>query len=451
MRIPLAAAVSATGARVSGPAPAGLVFDRVGTDTRHLVPGSLFVALAGPRHDGHDHVAEAWAAGAAGVVAHRPVPAGPGPVLRVEDTLTALGALGRWVREAVDLRVVAVTGSAGKTTTKELIATLLRAVGLRILQTPGNWNNRVGLPLTLLGAAGDEQVAVLELGVSERGEMACLADVARPDVAVITGVGVCHTEGLGGIEGVAEEKLRIVEGLRPGGTLVVPAGQPLLRPPATARCVTFGWDEGADLRGEAYESRGADGSAFQVAGCRVRLPLPGRHNASNALSALAAVQALGVAWAPAVEALGRVALPALRGEVRRSAAGVWFVVDCYNANPQAVEAALETLADLAGPARRVAVLGEMRELGALCDEGHAQVGRAAARLGVDELHLLGRATAPARDAATAGGLPPDRVWLYEDRDTLAAALALRLRPGDWVLVKGSRALGLETVVERLGA
>jgi UDP-N-acetylmuramoyl-tripeptide--D-alanyl-D-alanine ligase len=309
----------------------------------------------------------------------------------------------------------------------------------------------VGLPLTLLGARGDEEMAVLELGISEPGEMAHLTSICEPDVAVITAVTECHTEKLGSLAGVAHEKLAIVEALKPGGVLVLPHADPNLIAPAGIPVVTFGWSEGARVRGEDFAGLGLAGCRFRVGTMGVQLRLPGRHNADNALAALAASKALGADWERAPEALAAVGPTVLRGEVRTTPAGARLLVDCYNANPKAVEAALATLGELAGGARKIAVLGEMRELGALTAVGHEQVGRAVARLGVDELYLLGPATLRTRETAVAAGLAPDKIWMYDDRDALAAGLGRRLRRGDWVLVKGSRALGLEAVVESLEA
>ncbi|WP_025324294.1 UDP-N-acetylmuramoyl-tripeptide--D-alanyl-D-alanine ligase [Deferrisoma camini] len=448
MRLRLADVARATGGELRGGDPERWM-ERVHTDTRTLRPGDLFVALRGPRHDGHDHLAEAAAGGAAAVVIHRGEPPPGVPAVRVADTLQALGDLAAFVRDRIGFPVVAVTGSAGKTTTRELTAALLSAAGRRVLTSPGNWNNRVGLPLTLLGALGDETAAVLELGISEPGEMAHLTAVARPDVAVITCVGACHTEGLGGIEGVAREKLAIARGLRPGGTLVLPHGDELLVPPPGIRVLTFGWSEGADVRGEAYRTGERGGCEFRVGGRRIRLGLPGRHNAANALAALAAARALGIEPADPSRAWEGLGPAPLRGEVRPGRAGSRLYVDCYNANPTAVEAALETLTELAAGGRAIAVLGEMLELGPLCRAGHEAVGRAAARLGLAELHLLGRRTEAIREGALDAGFPAERIWTYDDQTTLVAAVGRRLRPGDWVLVKGSRALGLEAVADAL--
>ncbi|MDF1555123.1 MAG: UDP-N-acetylmuramoyl-tripeptide--D-alanyl-D-alanine ligase [Deferrisomatales bacterium] len=451
MKLTLEQVLGATGGRVLGGTPPGNpVFTGVATDTRTLQPGSLFVALKGPRFDGHDYLATAAAAGAAGVLVHREVSAQGLPAVRVADTLVALGQLGRWVRRTLGPRVLAVTGSVGKTTTKEIAAAVLGALGMPALVTPGNWNNRVGLPLTLLGATGEEQVAVLELGISEVGEMSHLTSICEPDVALITAVAECHTEGLGSLEGVATEKRSVQAGLRAGGALVVPVGEPLLnRPSEKPGCnkITFGWDPRADVVADGWQARGEEGSMFRLDGVPVQLGLPGRHNADNAVAALAGLDALGVPWRDGVGALASLRPSPLRGEVRRVAGDIRLLVDCYNANPRAVEASLEVFAGLAGAARKIAVLGEMRELGRGAEEGHNRVGRAAARAGVEQLHLLGRHTAWVRDAAVAAGVSAGSIWIYDDREALVVSLLRRLRPGDWVLVKGSRALGLEAVVD----
>ncbi|MBI5442894.1 MAG: UDP-N-acetylmuramoyl-tripeptide--D-alanyl-D-alanine ligase [Deltaproteobacteria bacterium] len=448
MRLSLSDVLAATGGTLEGPS-APVTFGAVSTDTREIGEGSLFLALKGERFDGHDFVEEALRRGAAGVVLSAGPAPGSVPAVRVADTLLALGALGRFVRRRLGLRVIAVTGSVGKTTTKEMIGALLRAEGLRVLQTPGNLNNRIGLPLTLLSAVGDEETAVLELGVSEPGEMAHLTRICEPDVAVITAVAACHTERLGSVEGVAREKLSIAQGLREGGTLVLPFGEPLLVAPAGVRAARFGWEPGAELRGEGLELHGNDGSSFRLGSVELDLPLPGRHNAENALAALAAVRACGFSAERAPEALASLRPSPLRGEVRAGVHGARLYVDCYNANPRAMEAALETVATLAGSSRRVAVLGEMKELGELCREGHARVGRVAARLGYDELHLLGESCRWVGEAAVEAGLAPGKARVYGGKEELSEALPGRLGPGDWVLIKGSRAMGLEAVAERL--
>lgn len=449
MRLTLAEVLQSIDGECHGRGAPDLSFPAVSTDTRNLQPGSLFVAIHGERYDAHDFVGQAAAAGAAALVVHRDLPAQPVPVLRVADTLTALGAIARHVRRRQGLRVLAITGSVGKTTTKEMAAALLRAQGRRVVQSPGNWNNRVGLPLTLLSANGDEEAAVLELGISEPGEMSALTRICEPDVAVVTAAAMAHTEGLGSVEQVAREKLAIAEGLAAAGVLVLPHGDSLLRPTPGVKTVTFGWEAGADLHATGFRNLGPDGCRFVVDGQPFRLRLPGRHNATNALAALAGARALGYGLEEASKALSELRPAPLRGEHRTTRGGAHLIVDCYNANPSATTAALETLRDLATTGRKVAILGEMRELGRWTESAHAEVGRAAVRAGVDELHLLGAATTWVREGAAAAGLAPERIWLYGDREALAAAVSRRLRQGDWVLIKGSRALGLEFVAQTL--
>jgi UDP-N-acetylmuramoyl-tripeptide--D-alanyl-D-alanine ligase len=456
MRISFADAARATGGTAEGPGGEGIVFEGVATDTRTDLRGRLFVALRGERFDGHDFLAEAATKGAAGVLFSRGNPPADVPALRVDDTLAALGRLGRWARRRPGFRVAAVTGSFGKTTTKDLAVALLRAGGGTVLGTEGNLNNRIGLPMTLLRGRGDEEYGVLELGVSVPGEMAHLAAVCEPDVALVTGVGAAHTEGLGSLAGVAEEKLDVAGGLPPGGTLLLPHGDPLLIPPPElaergVRVVSFGWEAGASVRGESLESLGAGGSRFRVEGRTVRVGLAGRHNAANALAAWALARALGAPMPEGEDVFAAVATPRLRGEIRPGPKGTTLLVDCYNANPRAVAAALDTLAELAGASRKIFVLGEMRELGTLEESAHREIGRLAVERGVSILHLVGPAARWAGEGAAEAGLDPARIHRHPDRQGVAESLAATLAEGDWVLIKGSRAAGLDHVAEALEA
>ena len=436
-------------------APVGCetIFERVSTDTREDLAGCLYVALAGERFDGHAFIADAVKKGASGVVHARGEVPGGALSFKVADTLNALGQLGLAARRKLACPVGAVTGSFGKTTTKEMAVELLTGAGKKVLATAGNLNNRVGMPKTLLGASGDETVAVLELGISLPGEMSALTKSLRPDAAAVTGVGPAHTEGLLDVATVAREKMSIAEGLPDGGTLILPHGHPLLKPDGELRerrikVLTFGWDEGADFRGTDYASKGVGGSTFKVNGLDVAVALPGRHNAANALCAVALASSLGAELKTAGP-LGRMAGAPLRGEVRRTAGGVNLLVDCYNANPGAVKAALETLAELAGAARKLAVLGEMRELGDLSASSHLEVGREAARAGVARLFLFGVETGHTKEGATDAGLTPAAVTIHETREEIARELAREAGPGDWVLIKGSRSTRLDELAELL--
>lgn len=450
MRLTLAEALAATGGVAVGAAAAETEFARVSTDTREDLSGALFVALKGERFDGHAFLDAAAAHGARGVLVsgEASVPAGLAGI-RVDDTLEALGLLARHVRRKLGLKVAAVTGSFGKTTTKDMAVALLKAAGKRVLSTPGNLNNRIGLPLTLLAARGDEEIAVLELGISEPGEMALLSAICEPDAALVTGVGAAHTQGLGDVAGVAAEKLLIASRLAAGGVLLLPHGEPLLKAPAGVVVKTFGEQRGADRRGGIALSPDGAGSTLTVEGRTLTVPLPGRHNAQNALAAWALVRELGVEIPEGLDPLAGLKPARLRGEVRRTAGGVNVLVDCYNANPGALAAALETLSRLAGDARKLLVLGEMRELGALTEAAHRQAGVAAAKLGAARLILLGQATEFAARAALAAGMPADAVLRCATREEATNALREFAKPGDWVLIKGSRAARLDEVADAL--
>lgn len=454
MKFLLSEALAATGGALLRGEGAKTVFEGVSTDTRKELAGTLFVALPGERFDAHDFLDKAVSGGAAGLLVSKDTGVKGAAVIKVPDTLAALGSLGRMARRKAGYKLAAVTGSFGKTTTKELALRLLRGAGVKTLGTPGNLNNLIGLPLTLLGAAGDEKFAVVELGISVPAEMERLAKICEPDVALVTGVGPAHTEGLGDVAGVAREKLSIAEGLASGGTLILPHGDPAIEKAAEKlrkdiRIVTFGWEKGADFRGEGYESLGEKGSSFYAGGRKVFLPLPGRHNASNALAALALVANLGVSLPPGEELFGREGAASLRGEIAEGPNGSHLLVDCYNANPGAVKAALDTLADLAGGGKKVLVLGDMRELGTLSASEHSSIGVYAVEKGVGELFLLGPETAHTAEAAGKAGLPAAKIHMAGSIEALSEELPAVLGKGDWVLIKGSRAHKLDLLLSLL--
>ncbi|PLX46447.1 MAG: UDP-N-acetylmuramoyl-tripeptide--D-alanyl-D-alanine ligase, partial [Deltaproteobacteria bacterium] len=357
----------------------------------------LFLALLGERFDGHDYIGAAAERGALAAVVEKRAEDPVIPEIVVEDTLRALGALGNMSRHKAGFKVGAVTGSFGKTSTKNLAVALLENAGERVLGTKGNLNNLIGVPQTLLAATGAEEYAVVEAGISLPGEMSRLTSIIEPDVALITGVSAAHTEGLGSIAGVAAEKAQIVRGVTHGGTAVLPVkDKELIRRVHALRddlkVVTFGWDSEADYRGEAYTPRGVKGSTWAIAKREITLPLPGRHNALNALAAWALVNEMGVTPKEGPAPFGEEIDTGLRGTVVPGPNGSTLLVDCYNANPRAVEAALENLAELAGNHRKLLLLGEMKELGSLSGDEHRKIGALAVQLGVEELFLVGPET-----------------------------------------------------------
>ncbi|HYR95990.1 MAG TPA: UDP-N-acetylmuramoyl-tripeptide--D-alanyl-D-alanine ligase [Candidatus Binatus sp.] len=436
-------------------------FTGVTTDTRGVRPGELFVAIRGEAHDGHDFLADAAQRGAGAVLverahAERPLACG---VIAVRDTLAALGDLAAFHRRRHRPRVVAVTGSNGKTTTKEMLAAILeRAFGPgRVLRTTGTQNNLVGLPLTLLRLGGGEEAAILELGMNGPGEIWRLAQIAEPDVGVITCVAPAHLEGLGSIHGVAEAKAELYRRLRPSATAVVNADDPLVSASARAfpgRKVSFGTADALELAvgARAIADHGLDGTEFHLVVERrdvpVRLAVPGRHNVTNALAAAAAAHALGVGIDAVAAGLEAFQPPGMRMEVTHLPNGVTVLNDAYNANPASMAAALRTLAASRGR-RRVAVLGEMRELGAESARAHRELGVAAAAASVDALFLLGEHAETVRAGAESAGLPADRVVVAASHEDLAGRLLGYCRPGDLILLKGSRGAAMEQVLRRL--
>jgi UDP-N-acetylmuramoyl-tripeptide--D-alanyl-D-alanine ligase len=436
-----------------------LAFPGVATDSRTLAPGELFIAIRGDTHDGHAFVADAAARGAGAVVvepaalARRP----PGGVIAVRDTLAALGDLAAWHRRRRALPVVAVTGSNGKTTTKEMLAAICTAAfgPARVLSTRGTQNNLVGLPLTLLRLGAEEQVAVLELGMNGPGEIWRLAEIARPDVGVITCVAPAHLEGLGSLHAIAQAKAELYRRLAPSATAVVNADDPLVAAAASSHCgrtVRFGTAPGVDVRAAAAVAAGLAGVRFtlEVGGAcaDVELAVPGRHNVTNALAAAAAAHALGIDLETIARGLAAFRPPPMRMEVVRLPSGITVVNDAYNANPASMAAAVATLAEsVAG--RRLAVLGEMRELGAETERLHRALGAAVAEARIDGLFLLGPHAAAVRAGAEAAGMDAERIVIAADHAELAARLRACCRPGDLVLLKGSRGAAMEEVLRRL--
>jgi UDP-N-acetylmuramoyl-tripeptide--D-alanyl-D-alanine ligase len=447
------------------------------TDNRTVTPGRLFFALKGERVDGFDFCASAAKAGAAAVVVPRGrgIPAGCEgiPVIAVDEPRTALAELARSVRAAFSGRIVGVTGSNGKTTTKELMAAALdlRAPALGhpsgdVLRTAGSFNTEIGMPLTILESSGHEKFWVLEMAMRGRGEIAFLADLARPHVGIVTNVAAAHLGRLGSLEEVAKAKGEIWSGLSAGGVGVLPLGDPLLEAEAAVlpealklRFDVAGAKGAAAVRLIEYRPAGAAGAVLRFAAgdypVVVRLPLPGVHNAANVAAALAAVLALGLPPAPAAAAIASVVLPPHRSALV-PVRGRIVLDDCYNANPASMAAALRTVAGLAAPgARAYAVLGDMLELGPQQEALHREVGTLAAREGLAGLVGLGALGGNYVAGAIAGGMAAGQtaeVGAGADAPAVAAARILAwTQPGDWVLVKASRGLRLERVIEAMQA
>ncbi len=413
-------------------------------DSRTVVPGDLFFAIRGPRFDGHDFVPDALKRGAIAAVVEDSYAIREGAALiPVPETGAALRALATDARRNWGKTVIAVTGSSGKTTTKDAIATLL-ADFLPVAKSEGNLNNEYGLPLSLLRVPDEARAAVVEIGINHPGEMQPLAEIASPDVGVVTNVGAAHVGNFASEDEIACEKSYLIEAVKAGGTAVLNADDRRVssfRERHEGRTVTFGIDLPADVRAERVEDRGGDGVRFRVAGTAMSMRLPGRHNVYNVLAAIAAIGPLGIRPGSLVDALGRLQASAMRGVVRK-AGGVTLIDDCYNANPAAMTAMLQVLRRTSA-SRRIAVLGEMRELGERSRELHRQIGRVAASAGIDYLVAVG---GNAAEIASASGVPSE---FFESPLEAARALARMVRPGDAVLLKASRGVRLERVRDPL--
>ncbi len=454
---------------------AATVIPEVVVDSRHAVAGALFVALPGQRVDGHDFVEDAFARGASFALVQRDLP-GDYPVLdlrraltpevwkhfrvpallRVEDTLQALQQAARfWRRRLPHLRVIGITGSVGKSTTKELVAQVLSR-RYRTLKNLGNLNNEIGLPLTVLRLTEGHQRAVLEMGFYVPGEIALLCDIARPQVGVVTNIGTVHAERAGSQETIARGKAELLEALPPApeGVAVLNYDDPWVRWMAgrtQARVFFYGLSPEADLWADDIEGLGLEGIAFRLhyqgETVAVRAPLLGRHSVHTALRAAAVGLVEGLSWQEIVEGL-RMGHTQLRLIAVRAYNGALVLDDTYNASPQSTLAALNLLADLQG--RRIAVLGDMLELGPYEQEGHEKVGVRAAEV-ADVLITVGPRAKMIAQAALRAGMPPERVQVTEDAEQAVAALKSLLQPDDVVLVKASHGMRLDRVVAALEA
>ncbi|WP_067491893.1 UDP-N-acetylmuramoyl-tripeptide--D-alanyl-D-alanine ligase [Actinomadura hibisca] len=461
--IPLALAEIAeiTGGTVTGGRPGTAVRGPVVIDSRAVGPGALFAAFRGERVDGHDYAARALASGAAAVLAERPLPDGPdgptGPVVVVDDVQEALGRLARGVLARLPrATVVGVTGSAGKTSTKDLIARVLDGAGATVA-TAGSFNNEIGLPLTVLRADEGTRNLVLEMGARGVGHIAYLTRIARPDIGVVLNVGTAHLGEFGSREAVAQAKGELVEAVPRGGTAVLNADDPLVRTMAartSGHVVTFGRAPDATVRAVDERLDEAGRARFTLATpegtASVALRLHGAHAVANALAAAAVGRAAGLAPAQVAEALSA-AVPASRWrmEVTERPDGLTVVNDAYNANPESVRAAVDVLAHMARGRRAYAVLGEMAELGAGAVAEHAKIGQHVARSGIAGLITVGEAAAAMADGAAQVASWTGECVQVEDVGAAMTALEERLRPRDVVLVKGSRVAGLERIAEGL--
>jgi UDP-N-acetylmuramoyl-tripeptide--D-alanyl-D-alanine ligase len=425
--------------------------ERISTDSRTIKKGELFVALRGENFDGHKFIEATAKAGAVGAIVDLQW-TGKAPakfaIIRAEDTLLAYQNLAANYRKALSIRVLAITGSNGKTSTKDFAASVLGRK-FRVTKTQGNFNNHVGLPRTILEATSNDEVAVWEIGMNHPGEVAPLAKIAAPNAAIITNIGVAHIEFMGTREAIAKEKGALAEAVAAEGAVVLNADDPFSKgicERTRAHVIFAGTKEGTVRAIDIQQS--ADGSEFTIIEgahrCRAQLPVPGLHMVQNALLAVAAGRAFGLSLEEA--AAGLASAPQTKARLQiKEINGVQFLDDSYNANPDSMKAALQTLVELDTDGKKIAVLGEMRELGKESERGHEEVGEAAAAFGIDHLIGIGEMGAIISRAAEKAGLEKSTVV---GSTSEAAELLLEITaPGDLVLIKGSRLARMEDVIE----
>ena len=425
----------------------------IATDSRTVAPGELFVALRGPTFDGHDFITAATARGAVAVLCDHLVTEQPLPQIVVADTQRALGDLAAFWRHRFQLPVAAITGSSGKTTTKEMLAAILArtAPGLK---TAGNFNNLIGLPLTLFQLTSTDQWAVLEMGMSERGEIARLTEIAAPTVGVITNVAPAHLLTMKSLGAIARAKGELFAALQPGALAVINLDDERVAAIPVANGVqrrTYGLTAAADVRAEEIRPEGAEVRfVLHAAGETrpLRLPVPGRHNVSNALAAAAAALGMGRTLDDIVQGLETFAPAKGRMETSLLSDGIVLIEDTYNANPLSVKAALIALDEMGGSGERIVVLGDMLELGESSTELHREVGEFAATH-CDRLFLVGPESREIATGARHAGMAASRVTSCASHDAATQALMQSARPGARILIKGSRGMKMEKITAEL--
>jgi UDP-N-acetylmuramoyl-tripeptide--D-alanyl-D-alanine ligase len=438
-------------------------FGEVVTDSNKVQRGSVFVALKGERLDGHRFVGQAVRRGARCVVVHRelhPSAYGAATVVKVGDTLRALGGLAHHRRKTYGPKVLAITGSNGKTTTKEMLAAILDEAALnrkplrgKVLKTEGNFNNLVGLPLTLLRLRKTSKVAVVELGTNHPGEIERLAEIAAPDMGIITSVAAAHLEGLNSLAGVAREKGALFSGIQPGGMIAVNLDDPWVRRLGQrfkGQKITYG--AGGQVQLKSWRSLGAKGMLLYLRvgrqRSRVRLNFLGEHNIVNAAGAAAMAYGFGVSLAAIRRGLQKAKPFPMRMQLENWKQ-IGIINDAYNANPASMEAAIKTLAGVQCRGEKTAILGDMFELGRQTRRQHLQLGKEVARVGIDRLYLLGAQANQVRQGALQGGMPAGRIVIGKDHADLANRLRSHVKRGDWLLFKGSRGMKMERALNQM--
>jgi len=427
-----------------------IVADSVVIDSREVKPESAFFAIKGDRLDGHQFVAQALATGRGAVVSQIPenVPSDKA-VVHVADTTVALQNLARSIRERYPFTLIAITGSAGKTTTKEMIATLAGSEK-RTFKSWGNFNNLIGCPLCIDNTPDDAEVVVSEMGMNHKGEIAQLAGLTHPDVGVYTNIGPVHIEFFGTIEKIAAAKRELLENVKPGGTIIINADNTYVMDISRGfegRKITYGIENDAEFRATNIRERGLLGTSFEVNGRSFELSLPGRHNLENLLAAIATARSIGISWEGIQRGVAEVK-PAYHRGIILDAGGTTIYDDTYNSNPYALGRALTLMSEADVTGRRIAVIGDMLELGENELDYHRDSGRSIPTT-VDTVVGVGKRSRALLDGAREAGFSDDKLHHFDDAQSAGEFLKTFIRPGDLVLIKASRGIGLDRIVNML--
>lgn len=436
-------------------ADGNIIIRSVSTDTRSLEPGSLFVAIRGERFDGHDYIREALDKGAALVIAEKgaSIP-GDVPAVRVENSVEALGKLAGYHRSRFRIPVIAVTGSVGKTSTKEMIAATLSA-GLKVHKTKGNFNNEIGLPLSVLELDDSHQAAVFEMGMRGFGEIDYLARIVKPDIAVITNIGISHIERLGSRQNILKAKLEVIRGMTDDGVVILNGDDELLsglRGLLSQKTIFYGMDETCDVRASDLLSRGEEGISFfaqrQAWEHRFFVPVPGIHNVQNALAAISVALTLNLDGETIEKGLLSYSGDRMRMNIAEMD-GIKVINDAYNAAPASVSSALKVLTEIGANRRKWAVLGDMLELGDWAEDAHREIGMQVAESGIDYLVAIGDLARWYVEGALDHGMPLENTRLFQNAQDAQSYLSQRIARGDVMLFKGSRRMNLDVLATSL--
>ncbi len=430
----------------------GLKVFGVSIDSRSIKPGDMFIAIKGESHDGHDFIPDAAEKGASLIIA-RGQPAGCSvPCILAEDTLKALQDIAAYYRGKFNIPFVAVTGSSGKTTTKDMIASVL-SQKYKTLKTEGNFNNAIGVPLTLLRLQRDHEIAVLEMGMNNSGEIRLLSDIVRQDIGIISNVGIAHIENLGSRENILKAKLELFSFFNENSTAVINGDNDMLGCLYSEKfkVIRFGLAGGNDIIAYGIEEKGEEGINFSVdlggAGSNFNVPVPGMHNVYNALSAIAVAEIFNMDAKDIREGLKSFRPSKMRMDVIRLGRGIRLISDVYNANPESMKAAIDVLRSLKTEGRSICVLGDMLELGSISGEEHYKIGMYTASAGVDLLITAGNFSENVKEGWLASGMGRDSIYVFPSTKEAAICLEGVARPGDTVLVKGSRGMKMEYIVD----